>query len=371
MKVTSQFIPRLRFSPALLLRILRVAYGMLFLFSGTLKLTDTPAFSAALDGFMIVPPGMLPFVAVAIPLLEVGLGVGLVTGIKPGLVCSFATALLAVFTGVVAEKLLEGAKVSCGCFGSLSTHLVSGTTLVRNAILIVWGILLTVLSSTRARELPGIENSVKSKKSLNVFEASVMLETRSAYQGYGRSAVTITAAVALLALMSLLVVQNHELKNRLALMVDSRALSVGDTFHDFPAWDLAGNHVDIQYPQHDSLVTLLFIFSTDCKPCADNLPQWVTIAKALEGFKQCRILGVSLDSLEPTRQFVEKNGLSFAPVVPAVPQFSRRYKISGTPQTIVLDGYGHVMGVWAGVLDSLKNDEMLKVIHSSRQAAAT
>jgi len=68
MKVIPRFTPRLRISLTLLLRLLRGAYGALFLFSGIMKLSHTAAFSAALDGFMIVPAGMLQVVFIPVEL---------------------------------------------------------------------------------------------------------------------------------------------------------------------------------------------------------------------------------------------------------------------------------------------------------------
>jgi len=112
MKLIPHFTPRPRISPALLLRFLSGAYGALLRFSGTLKLRDIAAFSAALDGSTIVPSGMQSCVAVAIQLLEIGLWADLLADIRPALVCGFATAVPGIFTGVVAEKLLDGVMVS-------------------------------------------------------------------------------------------------------------------------------------------------------------------------------------------------------------------------------------------------------------------
>jgi Methylamine utilisation protein MauE len=102
--------------------------GVVLLIAGAAKLTSRqwPA-QADLLG--------VPRAAVkGIPVLELGIGVGLVAGVPYAGVA--AIVLLAAFTVFLAAALVRGVEAPCACFGSLSTRPVSWWSVARNVALI-------------------------------------------------------------------------------------------------------------------------------------------------------------------------------------------------------------------------------------------
>jgi len=106
--------------------------GALFAWAGTAKLLRRDRTIRSFRQLRL--PAAAPL-AVAVPLLELGLAVGLVVTPRPAAIVSLVT--LAAFTAVLARTLRSGLSAGCGCFGSPSTGPVSTRTLVRNAFLVV------------------------------------------------------------------------------------------------------------------------------------------------------------------------------------------------------------------------------------------
>jgi peroxiredoxin len=87
---------------------------------------------------------------------------------------------------------------------------------------------------------------------------------------------------------------------------------------------------------------VLFVFSTTCQYCKASLPAWKQIAAQLAAIEQVEVVGVSIDSVEATRRYVEEHGLSF-PVVSFVERRLRAlYRSNIVPQTLVIDADGRV-----------------------------
>ena len=73
--------------------------------------------------------------AFLIPLLEIGVAVGLV--LAPVVFGAVAIVLLVVFSWILGRAIRAGKHVSCGCFGSLSNRPIGPADLVRNAGLVL------------------------------------------------------------------------------------------------------------------------------------------------------------------------------------------------------------------------------------------
>jgi hypothetical protein len=73
--------------------------------------------------------------AVAVPVVEIAVAVGLVLQPRMGGVA--ALILLVVLTAFVSLRLAQGAEVTCGCFGGAREEPLTGAVVVRNAALMV------------------------------------------------------------------------------------------------------------------------------------------------------------------------------------------------------------------------------------------
>jgi uncharacterized membrane protein YphA (DoxX/SURF4 family) len=101
---------------ASLYTLLRVGLGLVFVFSGAIKLADPAGFADILASHQLVPPGLVDAAALAIPGLEVILGLGLVLDIRGSL--AGITAMLLIFCLVLWLGIVRGLEIDCGCFST-------------------------------------------------------------------------------------------------------------------------------------------------------------------------------------------------------------------------------------------------------------
>jgi putative oxidoreductase len=113
-------------------QLLRLALGTLFVIAGLVKLRDPGAFASEVANYRLLP-AIAPLIAVTLPTLEICSGAVLVLG--PPRWRSAAALLIAlmmgIFTIAVAQVLVRGINVTCGCFGNASGP-VTGWTLARD-----------------------------------------------------------------------------------------------------------------------------------------------------------------------------------------------------------------------------------------------
>ena len=96
----------------------RIAFGAVFLVSGTLKLRDPSWRSAASQ--LRVPALLIPLVAP----IEIVLGAGIAAGVAPDVSVGLGLVLLGAFTAVVVAALRVPAaeRPRCACFGRWSAR---------------------------------------------------------------------------------------------------------------------------------------------------------------------------------------------------------------------------------------------------------
>ncbi|MEJ2725306.1 MAG: MauE/DoxX family redox-associated membrane protein, partial [Deltaproteobacteria bacterium] len=90
--------------------------AVIFLWSGAAKLLDPQSFATILDGYGILPDGLIGFFAIGLPALELVAALGLLLDIHGCL--AIIAALLALFMAVLGYGIWLGLDIDCGCFGS-------------------------------------------------------------------------------------------------------------------------------------------------------------------------------------------------------------------------------------------------------------
>jgi uncharacterized membrane protein YphA (DoxX/SURF4 family) len=101
---------------------LRIFLGMVFLYAGFVKILQPADFAEAVYSYRILPDALVNLAALALPWLELSLGLCLVAGLWfPGAVI-LTTSLLGVFIGALVFNLIRGLDVHCGCFSAEITH---------------------------------------------------------------------------------------------------------------------------------------------------------------------------------------------------------------------------------------------------------
>jgi len=97
--------------------------------------------------------------------------------------------------------------------------------------------------------------------------------------------------------------------------------------------------------------TLLITFSPTCPHCKANHNNWITIADELRRQGSWRILWVSRDPVQMTRDYCEDSGIPLAETLADPPY--RTYSmldLKVVPNTVVVNSQGVVEKIWAGEL---------------------
>jgi thiol-disulfide isomerase/thioredoxin/uncharacterized membrane protein YphA (DoxX/SURF4 family) len=114
----------------------RLLLALTFLVAGAAKLADRPGAARALEEFG-APAKITPFLAAALPVLELVLGLGLLSVASVWLSAVGAFALLLLFTAAIAIAVARGRAPDCHCFGQLHSAPAGASTLIRNGVLAV------------------------------------------------------------------------------------------------------------------------------------------------------------------------------------------------------------------------------------------
>jgi peroxiredoxin len=153
------------------------------------------------------------------------------------------------------------------------------------------------------------------------------------------------AALGVFAENMLLLQQNRQLREVLAPQITS-----GAHFGVLAGLALDGRSQTVDLPSADSKL-LIITFSPGCPACQANQQGWMKLASALEQ-RGVRVLWVSRDSLEITRDYCLKHGIRLSDTLADPPY--RTYVqlgLSRVPNTVLVGANGKVEKVWAGRLD--------------------
>jgi len=152
--------------------------------------------------------------------------------------------------------------------------------------------------------------------------------------------------------VAILAKQNHELKEKIGQSLES--LKIGDYF---AMDDLVSLQPD--YRIDSTSRYLLFIFTTTCPFCKQNLEHWNQVAnKTWES--NTHKLGISLDGVDETSRYLKDNNVVF-PVVCSrdAKNFQKKNKIEIVPTTVARNDVGKVENMWAGLLNQKEIQEVI------------
>ncbi len=130
-----------------LLFIFRVILGLIFIYSGIMKIIDTPGFSNSIYNYRLLPDFLINFLAIILPWIEFITGLLLLLGITIKENTLIINALLIIFIIAVIINLFRGLDINCGCFGTGNGTKIGFAKLVENSFLLFMGILLMLFDS--------------------------------------------------------------------------------------------------------------------------------------------------------------------------------------------------------------------------------
>lgn len=129
---------------------MRVAVGGLFLVAGITKIGHAADLASAITAYRLgLPPPLVAVMAVALPPLEILLGMYLIAGLLLPFSSAIAVTLLALFTIAVASVVVRGVSAPCGCFGPGDNQPSTWLTVVRDVCFLVPAVYLTWWSRAR------------------------------------------------------------------------------------------------------------------------------------------------------------------------------------------------------------------------------
>jgi uncharacterized membrane protein YphA (DoxX/SURF4 family) len=137
--------------------VLRIGLAGLFLWTGVEKLGDPAAFAAAIANYRVLPDALAALAAVALPVLELVVGVALLVPSHARGAAILSAAMLVVFAAAMAQSKLRGIDLDCGCFGAAQSSQVSWSKVAMNvalAILSLWTARISFGSSARSATEP-------------------------------------------------------------------------------------------------------------------------------------------------------------------------------------------------------------------------
>jgi len=130
-----------------LLFLFRVIVGLIFIYSGIIKIIDTQGFSNSIYNYKLLPDLLINFLAVILPWIELITGLLLLLGITIKENALIINALLIIFIIAIIINLFRGLDINCGCFGTGNGTKIGLTKLIENFLLLIMGILLMIFDS--------------------------------------------------------------------------------------------------------------------------------------------------------------------------------------------------------------------------------
>ena len=130
-----------------LLFTLRVILGLIFIYSGIIKIIDTSGFSNSIYNYKLLPDFLINLLAIILPWIELITGLLLLLGITIKENALIINTLLIIFILAIIINLFRGLDINCGCFGTGNGTKIGITKIIENSILLCMGILLMLFDS--------------------------------------------------------------------------------------------------------------------------------------------------------------------------------------------------------------------------------
>jgi len=94
-------------------------------------------FAAQIAGFRLLAPAVIAPIAIALPFLEILLGIYLILGLFTRTAAWAAVILLGIFDLAIASAVVRGMTVSCGCFGPTDASVTTWPEVARDAVFVI------------------------------------------------------------------------------------------------------------------------------------------------------------------------------------------------------------------------------------------
>lgn len=302
--------------------LLAAAYG---------KFADLSGSREAMRGFG-VPAGIAPTAGIALPVLELLLGLGLLPVATAWWAALGTFLLMLVFIGGIAWNLSQGRTPDCHCFGQLHSAPAGPRTIVRNAILAL--VALFILIAGWGDSGTSIGGWIADRTG---FEQVALV-----------GGVVMLGAIGLLGwLVTQLMAQNGRMLDRLEALetnagmaapaatstVKPSGLPVGAAAPEFTLPDLSGEPTSLTALRAPGRTLLLFFTNPGCEPCQRILAQ--VPAWQEQGGKQFDLVVVSRGSAAANEEKAHQHGLSRV-LLQDAREVNKAFGVESTPSAVIV-----------------------------------
>ena len=130
-----------------------------------------------------------------------------------------------------------------------------------------------------------------------------------------------------------------------------KPIGAGQKAAAFKLTDLSGDSVSMADLR--GKVVFLNIWATWCAPCREEMPSMEKLYENFRSNKNFVMLAVSQDtgSREEVMSYVQKHGYHFDVLLDPQNAVAEAYKVSGVPETFIIDRQGRVVAHHAGAFD--------------------
>ncbi len=329
----------------IVLLAVRLGLAIVFVVAGVAKLADPSGSRQSLQAFG-VPRSLIPSGAVALPILEIVLALGLLPSSTAWFASIGMVGLLASFVGGIAYNLARGRRPDCHCFGQLYSKPIGIGTLVRNGLLVMLAGMVVIAGQTGSGP-----------------SAVAWL------LGLRPDTLLLGGAVAVLAVVSLVegwfLIQLFQQHGRLLMRLEATgrpAPSVAPTPTaseaglpiNAPAPSLALTTLDGQTTSLTELLTdhrpavLLFV-DPGCRPCQELLPEAADWRQRYAD--RFHLVAVSRGSVEANRH--KARGLAHV-WLQRDSEALDAYGVLGTPSAVLIAPDGRIASQVAGGADQIR-----------------
>lgn len=94
----------------------RIILGLIFFYSGLVKIADAQLFVIAVENYRLLPDFLTPFFAIVLPWVELVTGLALISGFKALPAVTLINILILVFIVALSISYSRGLNIDCGCF---------------------------------------------------------------------------------------------------------------------------------------------------------------------------------------------------------------------------------------------------------------
>jgi uncharacterized membrane protein YphA (DoxX/SURF4 family) len=127
-----------------LILLARLTLGIVWVTAGLAKRAQKEQVGESVAEFGLLPPGAAGRVGALLPSVELLLGLLLLAGLATKAAAAASAALLFVFSIAIAVNLLRGRRFACRCFGELGEGEISWLSVLRNAGLAAFALILAL-----------------------------------------------------------------------------------------------------------------------------------------------------------------------------------------------------------------------------------